>query len=437
MGGDGECVPAETAPAAANKGGAWLVLAVAFALFADAVLLTVIVPLAPDMLPNETSTKVGVLFASKAAVQILANPAVGYLSDSVLGPQLCLQIGLLILAASTCGFAFADTYLELLAARGVQGIASSLVGCGGMSMVAMAYPPDERGSAAGQAQAGIAAGVLLGPAIGGALGSVEMWSEYPHATPFVAVAGVVLADLVVQAVLSKAKPVAKHVVDPEDQSGMLALAKDSQVLSAMVCMFAANTAVALIEPLVPYYLKHNYHYSKSQRGFLWMAAPGAYLVTTPFAGMLADKVPKWTLLAVGLLVSGATLPWACFFPDQGVWITAVAIACVGVGTSLVETPIQPILSLICDARHQGAYGSAFALNDVAMSLGFIVGPIVGSALKQEFGVKWTLFGTGVFLLVLLPASLHLRGVKATPQAERLLPASVEGQLNAGDVPYAE
>eukprot|EP01062_Namystynia_karyoxenos_P000595 TRINITY_DN10216_c0_g2_i1.p1 TRINITY_DN10216_c0_g2~~TRINITY_DN10216_c0_g2_i1.p1 ORF type:complete len:461 (+),score=116.97 TRINITY_DN10216_c0_g2_i1:114-1496(+) len=416
-----------------------LVVTVGLALFADAVLLTIIVPIVPDMLPNESSTKVGILFASKAAVQFILNPFVGHLIDKKLGPQLGLQIGLLILAASTCSFALSNSYWPFLASRAVQGAASGLVVCGGMSLVALKHPPEQRGWAAGNAQAGIAAGVLLGPVIGGALDDVIITHQRPHAMPFVAVAAFIGLDGLAQLLLVCRAPKDHTDGEGEEKQGpsIPTLAKDPQLLVCFVAMFSANCAIALIEPLVPYYLKHQFHYSSRQRGFLWAVAPLAYFFGTPPAGALADKVPKWVLIFVGLLVSGAALPWACAFPSAGAAVTAVCIGCVGFGTSFVETPEQPLICDVVDAKYgRGLYGNCYALNDMAMSLGFIVGPIAGSALKQAFGIKWTLVGTGVYLLAIAPACLCLRRIGSSPDAEKAGLLDAEAPSEEGGIQVA-
>eukprot|EP00756_Hemistasia_phaeocysticola_P058498 Hpha_TRINITY_DN35137_c0_g1::TRINITY_DN35137_c0_g1_i1::g.168389::m.168389/K08155/SLC18A1_2, VMAT; MFS transporter, DHA1 family, solute carrier family 18 (vesicular amine transporter), member 1/2 len=425
---DGDEEPDEEGSQSNGRG--FLLLSVAFALFADATLVTLIIPLAPDMLPNESSFNVGLLFASKPAVQILANPIVGFAADRLIGPHLCMQLGMVVLAGSTAAFAISNHYLQMLGARAVQGIASACIGCGGLTMVAMAFPPDKRGGAAGQAQAGIAGGVLLGPAIAGAFGNLEITDKYPHAAPFLVVAGVVLLDFFLLWALALCRSNSKKWEKTEEKSASMGvLAKDSQIIAAMLCQFSANAAISLLEPIVPYYLKEEFNYSKRQRGLLWMVAPGSYFVATPIAGYVSDKFPKWVLLMMGLLIAGLGAPWTCMFPSTGVALTAVGLAAVGGGMSFVDTPIQPTLTEICDARHPGAYGSAFALADVASSLSFIFGPLVGSAVKQAVGPRWTLVGTGALLFMLLPVPLLLRRIQPADYAEALLNDDAESHVS--------
>ena len=82
---------------------------------------------------------------------------------------------------------------------------SSLINAGGLSWVAEAHRPEERGTATAGAMAGLAAGVLFGPTIGGLLYPVKLW-DFAHATPFCCVAGVILLDAIVQLTLNAAHP---------------------------------------------------------------------------------------------------------------------------------------------------------------------------------------------------------------------------------------
>ncbi|XP_075704261.1 synaptic vesicular amine transporter-like, partial [Rhinoderma darwinii] len=120
----------------------------------------------PDDCPKSDSTllnenvKVGLLFASKATVQLLTNPFIGPLTNRV-GYQLPMFAGFCIMFLSTIMFAFSGTYTLLFIARSLQGIGSSCSSVAGMGMLASVYTDDEeRGNAMGIALGGLAMGVL-------------------------------------------------------------------------------------------------------------------------------------------------------------------------------------------------------------------------------------------------------------------------------------
>jgi MFS family permease len=181
-----------------------VVVVVTLALLCDFLLLTVIIPILPTALMGTDDSLIFLLFASKAAVQILANAPIGMLVDKV-GPKiplLCASVGLML---STAVFVVGLTlpalqaddstsrairYSVLLAARASQGVASAATMSGGMTLVALSTPEEQRGKAMGFATAGIALGVLVGPVFGGVVAGVfeTDW------LPFFLIGAAVLAD---------------------------------------------------------------------------------------------------------------------------------------------------------------------------------------------------------------------------------------------------
>ncbi|XP_023863462.1 synaptic vesicular amine transporter-like [Salvelinus sp. IW2-2015] len=122
-------------------------------------------PKADDQLLNE-NVKVGLLFASKATVQLITNPFIGPLTNRI-GYQIPMFAGFCIMFLSTIMFAFSSSYTLLFLARSLQGVGSSCSSVAGMGMLASVYTDDEeRGNAIGIALGGLAMGVLVGPPFG-------------------------------------------------------------------------------------------------------------------------------------------------------------------------------------------------------------------------------------------------------------------------------
>ncbi|MED6233277.1 hypothetical protein ATANTOWER_009441, partial [Ataeniobius toweri] len=80
-------------------------------------------PQSTSKLLNE-NVKVGMLFASKATVQLLTNPFIGPLTNRI-GYQLPIFVGFCIMFLSTIMFAFSSSYTLLFLARSLQGVGSS------------------------------------------------------------------------------------------------------------------------------------------------------------------------------------------------------------------------------------------------------------------------------------------------------------------------
>ena len=76
-------------------------------------------------------TSLGFLFASKAFIQLIANPVSGTLIDRV-GYEVPMVFGLFVMFTSTTIFAFGETYTFLFLARCMQGIGSAFADTAGL-----------------------------------------------------------------------------------------------------------------------------------------------------------------------------------------------------------------------------------------------------------------------------------------------------------------
>ncbi len=134
-------------------------------------------------------TGIGVLFASKAAVQIFINPISGTIIDKI-GYDLPMMFGLTIMFFSTLLFACGSSYGVLFFARSLQGVGSAFADTGGLSMIADRYTEEsERSKALGIALAFISFGCLVAPPFGGVL-----YDLAGKALPFVILSFICLVD---------------------------------------------------------------------------------------------------------------------------------------------------------------------------------------------------------------------------------------------------
>ncbi|KAF4791202.1 Synaptic vesicular amine transporter [Turdus rufiventris] len=157
-------------------------------------MVVTVTPSSPDCpkddkeLLNE-NVQVGLLFASKATVQLMTNPFIGPLTNRI-GYQIPLFAGFCIMFVSTIMFAFSGSYALLFIARSLQGVGSSCSSVAGMGLLATVYTDDEeRGNAMGIALGGLAMGVLVGPPFGSV-----MYEFVGKSSPFLVLAALALFD---------------------------------------------------------------------------------------------------------------------------------------------------------------------------------------------------------------------------------------------------
>ncbi|TKS85141.1 Synaptic vesicular amine transporter [Collichthys lucidus] len=284
-------------------------------------------PQSTSKLLNE-NVKVGILFASKATVQLITNPFIGPLTNRI-GYQLPIFAGFCIMFISTIMFAFSSSYTLLFLARSLQGVGSSCSSVAGMGMLASVYTDDEeRGHAIGIALGGLALGVLVGPPFGSV-----MYDFVGKTAPFLILAFLALFD------------------------------------GGAICF--GNMAIAMMEPTLPIWMMETMCAKKWQLGVAFLPASISYLIGTNIFGTLAHKMGRWLCALIGIMVVGisvicvpfATNIYGLILPNFGV----------GFAIGMVDSSMMPIMGYLVDLRHVSVYGSVYAIADVAFCMGFALG----------------------------------------------------------------
>ncbi|KAI8037413.1 hypothetical protein M5D96_009549, partial [Drosophila gunungcola] len=211
------------------------------------------------------TVEVGLLFASKAFVQLLVNPIVGPLTHRI-GYSIPMFAGFVIMFLSTIIFAFGRSYLVLFLARALQGIGSSCSSVSGMGMLADRFTDDkERGNAMGIALGGLALGVLIGPPFGGVM------YEFAETEP----------------------------------PSLKSLISDPYILIAAGAITFANMGIAMLEPSLPLWMVDNMGATRWEQGVAFLPASISYLIGTNLFGPLGHKIGRDVAFCVGFAVGPA------------------------------------------------------------------------------------------------------------------------------------
>ncbi|MEQ2261084.1 hypothetical protein XENORESO_005431, partial [Xenotaenia resolanae] len=233
---------------------------------------------------EEENVRVGLLFASKALVQLLVNPFVGPLTNRI-GYHIPMFAGFIIMFVSTIMFAFSGTYALLFFARSLQGIGSSFSSVAGLGMLASVYTDDEeRGVAMGIALGGLAMGVL----IGAPFGSV-MYDFVGKSAPFLILAFLAVFDGALQLCILQPSKICPGSVEG---TPLLTLLKDPYILISAGSLCFANMGVAILEPTLPIWMMQTMCSPKWQLGMAFLPASVSYLIGTNLFGILANKMGR-------------------------------------------------------------------------------------------------------------------------------------------------
>ncbi|XP_056308639.1 probable vesicular acetylcholine transporter-B [Danio aesculapii] len=391
-----------------------LLVVVCVALLLDNMLYMVIVPIIPDYLADlrgergnssaDLDIQIGVLFASKALLQLLVNPLSGTFIDRV-GYDLPLLIGLLVMFLSTCIFAFAENYGTLFAARSLQGLGSAFADTSGIAMIADKFTEEaERSRALGIALAFISFGSLVAPPFGGIL-----YEFAGKRVPFIVLACVCLADGVL--LLTVVKPFSDRTRENMPVGTPIhRLMVDPYIAVVAGALTVCNIPLAFLEPTISNWMESTMDASKWQMGLVWLPAFLPHVLGVYITVRLAARYPErqWFYGALGMVIIGAS---SCTVPACKTFGELVFPLCgICFGIALVDTALLPTLAFLVDVRHVSVYGSVYAIADISYSVAYAMGPVVAGQIVHNLGFVQLNLGMGLVNVLYAPALLLLRPV---------------------------
>lgn len=177
----------------------------------------------------------------------------------------------------------------------------------------------------------------------------------------------------------------------------------------MVNMFVTMSAIGLIIPIMPNYLKE-FGAKGAVLGFLISTIAFAQFIFSPIAGSLSDRLGRKKLIIFGLLLNGTCQ--ILFGLSNHLWELFVLRFLIGVGSAFI-TP--PIMAYAADITTLEERGKAMGLIGAAISFGFMVGPGIGGALSNV-SLHFPFFIAGIAALIAGILSIILLP-KTTPAVE--------------------
>lgn len=409
-----------------------ILVIVSIALLLDNMLYMVIVPIIPDYLryvgswgelptgvnfTDEPTTPVGhhgqdsatgVLFASKAIVQLMVNPFSGALIDRI-GYDIPMMIGLSIMFLSTSIFACGRSYSVLFIARSLQGVGSAFADTSGLAMIADRFTEEnERAQALGIALAFISFGCLVAPPFGGAL-----YQFAGKEIPFLILAFVCLVDGLM--LLLVMKPIKQQLKEQKHLKKVPTipiwkLFMDPYIAVCSGALMMSNVALAFLEPTISLWMEDHITHDNWKMGMIWLPAFFPHVFGVILTVKLSKLFPnyQWLMVAVGLSLEGLSCLIIPFSSSYKVLMIPICIICFGI--ALVDTAILPTLGYIVDVRYVSVYGSIYAIADISYSLAYAIGPIVAGEVVEMIGFTWLNIIIAVSNLAYAPALMRLRNI---------------------------
>ncbi len=305
----------------------------------------------------------GVLSAAYAAGLVVFALPGGWIAARI-GVRRALLMGLALLAASSLGFAFADSALLLDAARFLQGVGGALSWAAGLTWLAAATPRERRGEILGAAIAAAVLGMLLGPALGALAWTVG--ADFV----FSGVAGVAIGLAAWTASVRAAAPAPRRAnlgsVLRSLHRPLIAL---GIWLTALPSLFAGT-----LEVLAPLRLGE-LGASGVTIGAIFVVAAGAETAATWALGTLSDRRGRLAPIQIGLCI--LSLGAAALALSDTVALLAVLVVVAVIGFGFIWAPASTYLS---EAGEEAGIelSFAFALFNLAWAAGQVLGGAGGA-----------------------------------------------------------
>ena len=164
-----------------------------------------------------------------------------------------------------------------------------------------------------------------------------------------------------------------------------------------------------IKPVSQIILEDEFNMDLIGRSLIITIATAANFVGMPVAGWCSDRVSSRSrLVATSLLLMSWSTVFFCLRSSfLGLPAFCVSVALVGLALAFNRAAGSALLADLVDRHRLGSYGMAFALADMADSLGLILGPTLGLTISQNYGKNAGAVVLGGLCLLLLPSLLAI------------------------------
>ncbi|MGO9495731.1 MAG: DHA2 family efflux MFS transporter permease subunit [Solirubrobacteraceae bacterium] len=414
------------------------------------------------------------------AVLLLTGAALG----DRLGRKRMFMVGIAVFTVGSAAAALSPSIGFLIAARAFQGVGAAIVTPLTLTLLAEAFPPEQRGLALGVWSAISGIGVAAGPLVGGALTQAASWHLIFWVNVPIGLALVPLAG----ARLTESRGTVKHLDLPGlalVSTGLFGLVFGlvrSQSLGwgspEVLISLAAGAALVLAfifqelrtdEPMLPMeffanrgfavtnavslamyfgmfgsifflsqFLQNVLHNTPLQAGVKLLVWTGAVMVVAPVAGFMSERYgSRWFMIA-GLSLQAIALGWMASVAGVGESYASLVIpfALAGSGMALVFAPsANAVLASVRTSQTGQASGATNAIRELGGVLGIAVLATVftshGSYLSPEAYVNGLVPALWLGAAVLAGGALIAAALPFSTRASASAHAAEEAAIGTG------
>ena len=359
-----------------------------------------------------TALQASAVISVFALMRFVFAPVAGILVDR-LGERIVLTSGLLIVATSSVIAGFSQTYLQLVAFRGIGGIGSSMFTVSALALLLRVVDSSQRGRAASAFQGGFLLGGVAGPAVGGIVVAFSIRAPF-----FVYAAALFMAAAVTLVFLSRAKLLAREEAVAHGQNNRMqelrGALKDKAYQAALgTNLITGFVSFGLRSSVVPLFVVEGLQRGASLSGFGFLAAAAVQALVLLPAGRMADTQGRRKALLYGSIATALgmvvlTLADAAVngLGQAAMWGTIlflVSMAIQGFGAAFLGSAPSAVIGDVMGGKKGGIVVATFQMMS---DVGAVVGPLAAGLLVDLFDFSWA-FAFGA-LLAILPIFLVIR-----------------------------
>lgn len=350
--------------------------------------MTMMIPIFALLGASDIAT--GILFSAKAALQICSSPIMASYVDR--HQKAMIMSGVVLQVISILVFYVVKfDYGMWFCARALSGIASAAIMSAGMAHLKSKHSDnDERGTVMGIATTGIVTGVCLGPMFGGVL------YDFNPRLPFIMLASVEMVLLIALAIFLPATMAKTAAENAEaDSVSTRAMLSDDMILKPLAGLAVANACISCLESTVSKYFMSTFGMNPGGVGtfYLWNAA--ASCLMSGFAGPIGNYFGRKNAVMAGLVMQGVFMMVG---PKDSLIVEVVSFVGVGLGMGCIDGTMPALLGEVADARFNGS-GKVYVLANVAVQVGFVLGPVLGNVIRQFCGFQVCCITAGMLVVL--------------------------------------
>ncbi len=333
---------------------------------------------------NMSAVEIGGLFSAFSFIVLFLRPIIGIIVDKK-GRKLVLVSSLLCYTLSFYIFSIAANIYILYLGRVIQAIASALIGISTYNII-MDLSINDKGEQLGKLREYSTRGSIYGIIIGFMLlSNMPLVKGWEILFKIYAIASIVAAIITIRDIPeTKVHKATEKMKDERISVNMIKL---------FIIIFITATSVSMISPILIIYLQDKF---TNDIGKLALAFLPTVIIEANLAsklGKISDKYGRVIPMVVGIIISGII---SMLIPQVATLISLAVILGIDSIGSLLTMPAEG--ALFTDFNGDNERGKMYGVYTAIISLGGVIGPILGGYLYEKISYSAPFYINGIILI---------------------------------------